>query len=114
VIWFYDSGARGIRIFEIVLKLMVALVVLSFFGVVLTLATSQGSLPWGSIAGGLIPDLSFLSSPAPVFASFLSESSQAAWWSARIVSEQQDVMVAAAATAVGLNMTFLLPYSMLR
>ena len=114
VIWFYDSGARGIRIFEIVLKLMVALVVLSFFGVVLTLATSQGGLPWGSIAGGMIPDLSFLSAPAPVFASFLAESSQAAWWSARIVSEQQDVMVAAAATAVGINMTFLLPYSMLR
>ena len=114
VIWFYDSGARGIRIFEIVLKLLVALVVLSFFGVVLTLATSPASLPWGSIASGLIPNLSFLSSPAPVFDSFLAQSPQAAWWSARIVSEQQDVMVAAAATAVGINMTFLLPYSMLR
>jgi hypothetical protein len=31
-----------------------------------------------------------------------------------IVSQQRDVMIAAAATAVGINMTFLLPYSMLR
>jgi Mn2+/Fe2+ NRAMP family transporter len=114
VIWFYDSGTRGIRIFEIVLKVMVALVVLCFFGVVLTLATSEAGLPWESIASGLIPDLSFLSSPAPVFTAFLSESPLSEWWSARIVSEQQDVMVAAAATAVGINMTFLLPYSMLR
>lgn len=114
VIWFYDSGARGIRIFEIVLKVMVGLVVLSFFGVVLTLATSEIGLPWADIVGGLIPDLSFLSSPAPEFASFLAASPMAEWWSARIVSEQQDVMVAAAATAVGINMTFLLPYSMLR
>ena len=44
----------------------------------------------------------------------LRGSAQASWWEARIVSGQQDVMIAAAATAVGINMTFLLPYSMLR
>jgi len=31
-----------------------------------------------------------------------------------IVGQQRDVMISAAATAVGINMTFLLPYSMLR
>ena len=31
-----------------------------------------------------------------------------------IVNQQRDVMISAAATAVGINMTFLLPYSMLR
>jgi hypothetical protein len=36
------------------------------------------------------------------------------WWSSKIVGEQKNVIIAAFATAVGINMTFLLPYSMLR
>jgi hypothetical protein len=36
------------------------------------------------------------------------------YWTDRIVSQQRDVMIAAAATAVGINMTFLFPYSLLR
>lgn len=114
VIWFYDSGARGIRIFEGLLKGMVGLIVVCFFGVVATLAGSEAGLPWGDIFGGLVPDLSMLTAPAAEYRSFLSASAVGEWWRARIVSEQQDVMIAAAATAVGINMTFLLPYSMLR
>jgi len=37
-----------------------------------------------------------------------------AFWTNMIVGQQRDVMISAAATAVGINMTFLLPYSMLR
>ena len=36
------------------------------------------------------------------------------FWSGRVVTAQRNVMIAAAATAVGINMTFLMPYSMLR
>jgi len=36
------------------------------------------------------------------------------FWTNMIVDQQRDVMISAAATAVGINMTFLLPYSMLR
>jgi len=114
VIWFYDSGTRGIRIFEVLLKAMVGLIVVCFFGVVATLAASEAGLPWGDIFAGLVPDLSMLTAPAVEYASFLEASAVGDWWRARIVSEQQDVMIAAAATAVGINMTFLLPYSMLR
>lgn len=114
VIWFYDSGARGIRIFEGLLKGMVGLIVVCFFGVVVTLAMSPGGLPWGEILAGLVPDLSMLTAAAPEYAEFLERSAAGDWWRARIISEQQDVMIAAAATAVGINMTFLLPYSMLR
>lgn len=114
VIWFYDSGAKGIRVFEWVLKGMVALIVLCFFGVVATMTFSEVGLEWGAIFGGLVPDLSMLRAPAPEFTPFLDASAVGEWWRAKIVSQQQDVMIAAAATAVGINMTFLLPYSMLR
>lgn len=114
VIWFYDSGARGIRVFEAVLKTMVAVVVLSFFGVVVVMST-QGALDWGAIFGGFVPDLSLLSEPAPSFDAALAAvtAEHRSFWSDRIVGDQRNVMVTAAATAVGINMTFLLPYSML-
>lgn len=113
-IFSYGSGARGVRIFEWLLRGMVGLVVVCFFGVVATLALSEAGLPWGTIFSGLVPDLSYLSKPVDGFAEVLSGSAYSDWWSERIVKKQHDVMIAAAATAVGINMTFLLPYSMLR
>lgn len=114
VVWFYNSGGWGIKVFEAVLKLMVAVVVVSFFGVVFKLATSAEGLNWGEIFGGLIPDPSLLSKPAAAFADVIQQSgAYADYWSQRIVSDQQKVMITATATAVGINMTFLLPYSML-
>lgn len=114
VIWFYDSGARGIRIFEALLKVMVGVVVLSFVGVVVVMSTN-GALDWGSIAGGFVPDLSLLSQPAATFDVALRAVAEdhRGFWVDYIVSNQRDVMVTAAATAVGINMTFLLPYTML-
>lgn len=114
VIWAYDSGARGIRIFEWLLKGMVGLVVVCFFGVVVTLSTRDG-LPWGTVLRGFVPDPSMLFEPAPAFEPFLKAAGAARdWWTGYIVGQQRDVMIAAAATAVGINMTFLLPYSMLK
>jgi len=114
VIWFYDSGARGIRIFEGVLKAMVAVIVLSFMGVVVVMSAG-GALDWGAIARGFVPDLSLLSHPASAFDGALAAVTGSArdFWVDHIVSHQRDVMVTAAATAVGINMTFLLPYTML-
>ncbi len=42
-----------------------------------------------------------------------SRQMRAQFWSDKLVESQRSVMIAAAATAVGINMTFLLPYSML-
>jgi len=115
VVWSYGSGARGVRVVEWVLKGMVGLIVLCFVGVVAALALSTEGLPWASIVRGFVPDLGLLSKPAPEFDAWLAATgSFREWWSEQIVSRQRDVMVAAAATAVGINMTFLLPYSMLR
>jgi len=113
VVWFYDSGGWGIKLFEILLKIMVAIIVLSFFGVVIAMSV-KGVLPWGEIFAGFIPDFSQLTSPGDQYTQLIAGSTDKAYWEAQVINTQQDRMVAAAATAVGINMTFLLPYSMLR
>ena len=84
---------------------------LLFFGVVVVMS---GSLNWGAIFAGFIPNFSLLSEPASKFTEIIRESSDPGYWNDIILSSQRDRMVTAAATAVGINMTFLLPYSMLR
>mgnify|MGYP001156781270 CR=1 FL=1 len=111
VVWSYDSGSRGVKIFEIILKVMVAVVVLSFFGVVIVMS---GQLDWGEILAGFVPNFSLLSEPASKFTDIIAQSSNQEYWREVILDSQRDRMVTAAATAVGINMTFLLPYSMLR
>ena len=113
VVWFYDSPGWGVRIFEISLKAMVGLVVLSFFGVVVAMSW-KGELDWAAIAQGFVPDISLLWRPVTGLSGFIDESSSPAYWSTTILRAQRERMIAAAATAVGINMTFLLPYSMLR
>ena len=115
ITWSYGNGSRGIKIYEGVLKIMVAMIVLSFIGVVLKVSFSEEGLPWGRILGGFIPDLSRINAPAEGFVPLLEAVPEGArnFWREHIVSEQRDVMIAAAATAVGINMTFLLGYSLL-
>lgn len=112
--YFYESGNRGIKVFEGVLKGMVGLIVLSFFLVVGVLI-SQGGVRGGEIFSGFIPRLSTLFSPAPAYAELIASTGAFAdYWTAYITSDQRDKIVTAFGTAVGINMTFLLPYSMLR
>ena len=114
VIWFYDSGGKGIKIFEFVLKAMVGVVVVSFFLVVVVMSTRGEGLAWGSIFAGFIPKPGLIFEPAESLRVLIEASSAPAYWKETIVSAQRDRMVAAAATAVGINMTFLLPYSMMK
>ena len=112
----YLSSQPGLaaKAFDWTLKIMVAVVVLAFFGVVTILGTS-GALDWGSILNGFIPDLSQWTQPAGRIAGFVDKLAPdvGQFWSEKVVQSQRDVMIGAAATAVGINMTFLLPYSML-
>ena len=110
----YDSGGKGLKVYENSLRILVGLIVLSFFGVVVKLAFS-GQLKFGAVLGGLIPDLSLLSQPASTFNEALAATGEfRTFWSDRIVGMQRDIMITAAATAVGINMTFLFPYSLLK
>jgi len=115
VTMFYGAGGRGVKIFEIIIKAIVSMIVLSFFGVVIKLSI-EGALPWGQILRGLIPGLRLLSEPADSIKPFIEAVPEGfrQFWTNLIVSQERDVMIGAAAAAVGINMTFLLPYSMLR
>jgi len=115
VVLMYDRGSKGVKMFEGLLKLMVGAIVLCFFGVVIKMYGS-GVIDTGWILGGFVPDLSLLSSPADTFQPFLQavDGKFQEFWNDMIVTQQRRVMITAASTAVGINMTFLLPYSMLK
>ena len=116
VTWSYDSGTWGVKLYEIVLKILVALIVLSFFGVVVTLARNDPSFDLGAILGGFVPDFGAVFRPADTYANLLGDvvADYRGYWSDLIVDKQRDVMISAAATAVGINMTFLFPYTLLK
>jgi len=110
------NSRRGLmaKIFDYFLKAMVATAVLSFFGVVVYLSI-KGELRWGEILAGFVPDLRQWNKPTGKLMEVLQQapSGYREFWHEQIVSQQRNVMIGAAATAVGINMTFLLPYSML-
>jgi len=110
------NSRRGLaaRAFDWVLKALVAMIVLCFFGVVIYLSV-LGDLDWAQIITGFVPDIRQWSQPTGDVAGLIASLPAAAqeFWSERVVREQRAVMIGAAATAVGINMTFLLPYSML-
>jgi len=111
--WIYESEGRGVRFFDMIIKLMVGIIVLSFFAVVVSLSIS-GQLQWGSVIGSLIPDPSLIFKPAAAYADIIAQSTQPEWWTAKIISDQRDIIITAFGTAVGINMTWLLPYSLLK
>jgi Mn2+/Fe2+ NRAMP family transporter len=119
ITWGYDRGGWGLRLYETVLKILVAFIVLCFLGVVVRLTFTAQPLEWGKIITGLVPDFGQFFHPATTFQPFLDAIGEPGnalrqFWSAKIVSQQRDVMISAAATAVGINMTLMFPYSMLR
>ena len=123
VVLFFAGGAMVLlnmkpglpsKIFDILLKAIIAVIVLCFFGVVIKLATN-GSFSWGAVFAGFIPDLSGWSQPTGKLAEVASqvEEPYRDFWTSKIVADQRAAMIGAAATAVGINMTFMMPYSML-
>ncbi len=116
---FYGAGGRGVKIFEIIIKSIVSMIVLSFMGVVIKLSfvpAEQGGIVWGQILRGLIPRLQMLWEPAATVKPYIDAVAPQfqQFWTNLIIAQQRSVMIAATAAAVGINMTFLLPYSMLR
>ena len=114
VIWSYNSGSKGIKIFEAMLKILVGVVVISFFAVVLRMTFSKEGLPWGEIIAGFIPNMNFLGVSSQLEPSIAATGKFAEFWRSQVFNPQVSTMVTATATAVGINMTFLMPYSLLR
>ena len=111
----YARGGKGVKVFEIFIKASVAAIVVCFFGVVIQL-TATNSIEWSRVWEGFIPNFRVFSEPSEDFMKALAliSGAGAQFWSDMIVSQQRDVVISAAAMAVGINMTFLFPYSMLK
>lgn len=102
------------KIFDILLKLVIAAIVICFVSVVVLL-TREGELNWSEILTGLIPRPDQWFGPPSTVEGMLSALPEAAqkFWSAELLDKQRQVMISTTATVVGINMTFLLPYSMI-
>lgn len=111
----YGSKGLGIRIYEWTLKVVVAGIVISFMAVVVKLATTADDFKIGEVLIGFIPDFGTWFRPAQTYDAFLQglEPAAHAYWTDQIISAQRTRLIGAASAAVGINMTFLLPYSML-
>ena len=109
------SGRRGARVYEGILKILVGVIVLAFIGVVVRL-TAEGALPWKDIFLGFIPNINHLTQPAGEFNNVLTaipNETVRGYWTVQIIDTQRSIMIAAAASAVGINMTFLMPFILL-
>ncbi|QDS99953.1 hypothetical protein [Adhaeretor mobilis] len=116
VTWSYGSGSFGIKLYEGLLKVVVAVIVVCFFGVVARMAMIGDGVDWAGVLSGMIPKLHHLYAPSEAFSPFLDAIADPAartYWYDYIVSQQRDVMISAGSAAVGINMTFLLPYNLL-
>lgn len=110
----YSRGGLGVKWFERILKIMVGLIVLAFVGVTVTLMFN-GAVNFSEILKGHIPDFSYFTNPTPAFADAISRTGDnAAAWTGIVTADHSGKIIAAFGTAVGINMTFLLPYSILK
>ncbi len=111
----YKPGTAA-KLFDWILKLIIGFVVLCFVGAVVILF-QKGEIDWNVIAESFNPTAIWesLNSLSPQLAPLTEglDSDSASYWTSAINQSRQTSMVAAAAAAVGINMTFLLPYSML-
>lgn len=102
------------RLFDLALKIIVGMIVVCFVWSIVYL-TQQNELDWSTIWRGFIPNFGHWNTPAPEIAVLLGELPEQwrEFWQTEIIDRQQSIIIGSAATAVGINMTFLLPYSMI-
>ena len=112
VVWAYDKGSTGVKIFDWILKIMVGVVVISFFGVVVKLSSS-GEANWNQIMSGFIPDFSF-TQPAEIYLLFLNRLANSKFLGDENRWPSAGCYDFHATTAVGINMTFFMPFVLLR
>lgn len=110
----YNRGGSGVLWFERILKIMVGLIVLSFVGVTATLI-AKGQVDFTAILKGHIPSFKYFTNPTPAFTEAIAlTGDNARHWTAIVTGDHAGKIIAAFGTAVGINMTFLLPYSILK
>lgn len=112
VVCFYSSGSKGVAVFENILKIMVAIVILCFFGSA-AVNMANGNVDFPSLFTGFIPNFSALFNPAKSLEEAISATGAAsAYWEGLISNSQRNIIIGAFGAVVGINMTFLLPYTL--
>jgi len=112
VVYFYSSGSKGVATFENILKAMVAIVILCFFGAA-AVNMANGNVNWGTLFTGFIPNFTALFNPAASLEPAIAATGEAApYWTEKIANSQRDIIIGAFGAVVGINMTFLLPYTL--
>lgn len=112
LIWLFSGKGKASKIIDGVIKGLVALIVLCFLGVVVTLSM-KGAIEWKAFFAGMIPDFTALFHPVDSYESHLAASGDfRPFWEDYISNSQRNIIIGAFGTAVGINMTFLLPYSL--
>ena len=114
LIWLFSGEGKASKIIDNFIKALVAIIVLAFMGVVITLMWN-GAINWGELFGGLIPDFSALFRPTDAYTPSVAAAGEyGAFWEDYISESQRNIIIGAFGTAVGINMTFLLPYSLMK
>lgn len=114
LIYLFSGEGKAARIIDSLIKILVAIIVLAFMGVVVVLMWNN-AINWQELLGGLVPDFSALFKPTAAYASSIASAGDyGIFWKDYISESQRNIIIGAFGTAVGINMTFLLPYSIMK
>lgn len=114
LIWLFSGEGKASRIIDNIIKCLVAVIVLAFMGVAVTLMLND-AIDWSALARGLVPDFSALFRPTDAYTTSITAAEEyGGFWESYISDSQRNIIIGAFGTAVGINMTFLLPYSIMK
>lgn len=114
LIWQFSKEGKASTIIDNFIKSLVAIIVLAFMGVVVVLMFKE-AIDWRALGAGLIPDFSALFKPTDSYQPFIEKAGDySLFWEKYIADNQRNIIIGAFGTAVGINMTFLLPYSLMK
>ncbi|WOO39972.1 divalent metal cation transporter [Rubellicoccus peritrichatus] len=110
----YALGSNAVKQLEFILKILVGIVIVCFAAAAVTLLFS-GKVNLGAIFAGLIPNPMALFKPATSLDAMIAATGPSAdYWNNYVTDLQRSRIIAAFGTAVGINMTFLLPYTLVK
>ncbi|MEM1026497.1 MAG: divalent metal cation transporter [Planctomycetota bacterium] len=110
----YALGSRATAMLELILKVLVAAVMVSF-AVSAGFLVFSGRVEIGRFVLGFIPNPTALFQPASSIEPMITATGEASkYWHSYVADMQRSRIIAACGTAVGINMTFLLPYTLLK
>jgi Mn2+/Fe2+ NRAMP family transporter len=114
LMWLFSKEGTASRWVNQFIRVLVAVIVVCFFVVVAVLFAND-SVGWGALLAGLTPDFSALFQPSASFSSYIESTGNfSEYWTTFIVDNQRNIIIGAFGTAVGINMTFLVPYALMK